>query len=320
MKLGLIKDKFLGALVGTMVGDALGMSMEGKSYQEVKEQYGKIVNMINSRFGAGTYTDDTEMMIGVAESLLDSQGFDGQDMAMKFLNNFNLNRGYGAGTSQALNNIEAGINWQESGKKIHGNGSFGNAAAMRVAPIGVFYHDDYQLLVKRARQSSHITHAHPLGKTGAALQALTVGYACNQDPETDLTVKSLLDLLKDFTESQELFKQKLKLVGEFLEEPPAKEEVVAKLGNDIRVFNSVPTAIYSFLLNQGDFVDAVTYAIGLGGDADTLGAMTGAIAGAYGGLNAVPKEWLELMENKEKGLEYIIDLGKQLFELKYKSI
>lgn len=70
------------------------------------------------------------------------------------------------------------------------------------------------------------------------------------------------------------------------------------MGNGIEAFNSVPTAIYSFLSHFESFADAVIYAIGLGGDTDTIAAMTGAISGAYHGIKAIPKEWEERLENR----------------------
>ncbi|MBM7623408.1 ADP-ribosylglycohydrolase family protein [Sporohalobacter salinus] len=317
MEKELLQDKFIGALVGTFVGDALGMVVEGYTSEEIENKYGQIDYMLDARLGVGTYTDDTEMMIGVAESLIASSGFDGADMAEKFVANCNLDRGYGAGTIEALNNIEAGSSWREAGEEIFDNGSFGNGSAMRIAPIGLFYHTDYDKLRVKAKESSHITHTHSLGKTGAAMQALTIGYALNQKPENNFFVNNYLDFLTEYINFKEIkFKQRLTFIREFLENRPQPEVVRDKLGNDAKIFNSVPTSIYSFLINTDDFSEAVTYVINLGGDTDTLGAMTGAIAGAYHGYNAIPSNWLNQLENGDKGLAYVIELGEKLFQLK----
>ncbi|SJZ88278.1 ADP-ribosylglycohydrolase family protein [Selenihalanaerobacter shriftii] len=313
-----LKDKFIGALVGTFVGDTLGMAVEGYSLNQIEAEYGHIEHMLEARLGSGTYTDDTEMMIGVAESLIAVNGFDGKDMANKFITNLNLDRGYGSGTIQALNNIKAGTSWQEAGKYVFGNGSFGNGSAMRVAPIGVFYHDNYEKLKEKAKKSSLITHAHPLGKTGATLQALTVGYAINQASDSDFSVENYLNFLSKLLDlDSKEFSHKFRLINEYLDDQPNKEQVAKELGSDTRVFNSVPTSIYSFLANLNEFRDAVLYAINLGGDTDTVGAMTGAIAGAYHGFDKIPKDWLNNLENNKKGLDYIINLGERLFELRY---
>ncbi|ADL12858.1 ADP-ribosylglycohydrolase family protein [Acetohalobium arabaticum] len=319
MKKRLLQDKFIGSLVGTFVGDALGMAVEGYTIEEIEKKYGQLDYMLEARLGAGTYTDDTEMMIGVAESLISASGFDGADMAEKFVTNCNLDRGYGAGTIEALNNIKAGSSWQEAGENIFDGGSFGNGSAMRIAPVGVFYHTDYEELRIKAKKSSQITHAHPLGKTGAAIQALTVGYAVNQKPEADFSVTDYLDVLTEYIDFESVeYSQALSSIQDFLKNVPEPKVVRNKLGNDARAFNSVPTSIYSCLINTDNFKKAVTYAINLGGDTDTLGAMTGAIAGAYHGYNDIPSDWLDQLENRERGLDYVIELGKKLFCLKHK--
>jgi poly(ADP-ribose) glycohydrolase ARH3 len=274
--------------------------------------------LLEARLGTGAYTDDTEMMIAIAESLVDNSGFDGEDMGNKFVENLNLDRGYGAGTVQALNNIKAGTSWEKAGEHTFGNGSFGNGSAMRIAPIGLFYHTDYGELKEKAKASSLITHAHLLGKLGATMQALAVAYATNQKPNLDFPVQDCLNCLSD---SLDLigtkYEDKLNIIKKFLKNDPSKREVVKELGSDTRSFNSVPTAVYSFLAHPNNFVEAVTYAINLGGDTDTLGAMTGAIAGSYHGLNSIPQKWLDKLENGEKGRDYVIELGEKLFETKY---
>ena len=84
------------------------------------------------------------------------------------------------------------------------------------------------------------------------------------------------------------------------------------LGNGIEAFNSVPAAIYSFLTHAASFEEAVVYAISLGGDTDTIGAMCGAISGAYLGVDAIPERWRAKLENRE----YLEGLAEGLWRLK----
>jgi len=86
--------------------------------------------------------------------------------------------------------------------------------------------------------------------------------------------------------------------------------VVAKLGTGGSSLESVPTAIYAFLSHR-DFKSAVIYAVSLGGDADTIGAMTGAIAGAFYGIEGIPSQWRETVENGD----HIEQLAKKLWEV-----
>jgi len=95
-----LKAKFRGALLGSAVGDALGAPVEGYDMGMVGSVYGGEWEMIYGR-----YTDDTEMMIGVAESLIENKGFNAADMALKFIRNYNEKRGYGPGSREVLRRI-----------------------------------------------------------------------------------------------------------------------------------------------------------------------------------------------------------------------
>ncbi len=309
----LLKSKFLGALVGTAVGDALGMPVEGYDPKQIQLKYGKIREMLSGKLPAGSYTDDTEMMIGVAESLIENRGFNGEHMAKTFIKNFDSSRGYGFGVQIVLQLISEGESWEEAAKNLFGGvGSYGNGAAMRIAPVSIFYYDNFDELKKTAIKTAKITHTHPLGVEGAVLQAYAIALALNQHPLKNLDIENFLQTLQNFVKS-EVYKNKIKKIKLLLSKKTSKWEVIFLLGNGIEAFNSVPTAIYSFLANYKSFEDAVTYAVNLGGDTDTLGAMTGAISGAYHGFEAIPKRWLNKLEN----LDYLKSLAEKIWEIKH---
>jgi len=111
----------------------------------------------------------------------------------------------------------------------------------------------------------------------------------------------------------------LENVERLLGEDPTVEEVVAVLGSDSTALRSVPTAIYCFLKEAHSFRDAVTYSVNLGGDTDTVGAMTGAIAGAFHGACAIPPDWYEVLEGGVKGKGYVEGLARGLWNLKNKE-
>jgi poly(ADP-ribose) glycohydrolase ARH3 len=300
--------------VGTFVGDALGAPFEGRSSAYVAGNWNSARSMIDSRPGRGAYTDDTQMMIGVAESLAAHGAFDGEDMARCFVDNFEAYRGYGSGACLALLALAGGGAWDQVATMVFPEGSFGNGAAMRVAPVGVFYHHDLAQLRRTAEDSASITHAHPLGKEGAALQACAVALAMRARPgELDPTY--FLNELKAFARLDcEPFLERLHVMSRLLRSNPLIDEVVACLGHDVRSFTAVPAAIYAFLSHPGSFREAVSYAVLLGGDTDTIGAMTGAIAGAYHGVQGIPSEWLDPLENEGKGRDYVLRLASALYE------
>ena len=305
-----LRSKFLGSLIGTAVGDALGASVEG--WRMVAEDQ---VKALAESGGLLIYTDDTHMAIGVAESLIANKGFDGEHMAHTFIRNYDLEpfRGYGPGPPRIFRMIKGGESWDRAAEKLYSGGSFGNGSAMRIAPIGVFYHDDPASLKQVAYESSHITHAHELGKQGAALQARAIASATEAEPFSPFDGDDFLSRLSDFVE-HEVYREKLRRIEGLIREGD-KVKVVSELGNGIEAFASVPTAIYSFLTHPQSFEQAIIYAISLGGDTDTIAAMTGAISGAYLGTEAIPRRWKERLENRE----YIEELADKLWLLKTKG-
>jgi len=298
-----LRSKFLGSLIGTGVGDALGAGLEGRRRVDQAE-----VRAVAERRGTLIYTDDTHMMIGIAESLIAKKGFDGEHMTHRFMENYSREpyRGYGPGPPRVFSLIKAGEAWDKAAERLYGGGSFGNGSAMRIAPVGVLYYDDLPKLKEIAYKSSQITHAHELGKEGAALQAYAVALATAADPPSEFRSDEFLARLLDFMQHQ-VFKQKVEKIRELLGKAD-KAQVIDDLGHGIEAFNSVPAAIYSFLSHPDSFEEAVIYAISLGGDTDTIGAMTGAISGAYLGIEAIPGRWQERLENRE----YLTGLAEQL--------
>ncbi len=293
-------SKFIGSLIGTAVGDSLGARREGASdFQEVLE--------IGPR-----YTDDTAMMIGVAESLAEVRGFHYYHMAERLIQNYEREpwRRYGSSPPRVFRMMKSGrLGFGMLDRNIFPGGSFGNGAAMRVAPVGLLYHDDPGMLREIAYQTAGITHSHDLALEGAAVQACAVALAVRMDPRS-ARKEEFLETLRIFTKPGP-YQDKLKSVTRLLEGDPEKEEVVQALGNGAQAVNSVPTAVYSFLANP-DFESALVYAVSLGGDADTIGAMTGAIAGACFGIEGIPARWKVPLENSE----YIENLARKLWEVK----
>ena len=166
---------------------------------------------------------------------------------------------------------------------------------MRVSPVGLLYHDDPESLREIAYHTSGITHSHEFALERAAVQACAVALAVLADSQV-IKHKEFLEALRMLTQPGP-FQEKLKLIIEMLDGNPSKNDVVTLLGNGTEALQSVPTAIYSFLANP-DFEKAVGYAVSLGGDADTIGAMTGAIAGAGFGIECIPTQWQNKVENR----------------------
>jgi poly(ADP-ribose) glycohydrolase ARH3 len=301
-----LKLKFLGCLVGAAIGDGLGSWREGRRIARREE-----IELLAEKLEQLTYTDDTHMTIGVAESLIESKGFSGERMVKTFIRNYEAEpwRGYGPGPPRIFRLIKNGEQWDSAASKIYKGGSFGNGSAMRVAPIGLLYSNDTEKLREIAYKSSCITHSHELGKEGAALQAYAVALALNTPSGEEIDREAFLLKLQKFAQNQ-LYKEKVASIKELLDEQD-RARVVTILGNGIEAPRSVPTAIYSFLRQPRCYRDCVLYAISLGGDTDTIASMAGAISGAYLGIEAIPQEWRAKLENRA----YIEALAEKLWQL-----
>jgi len=308
---GKLKSKFFGCLVGAALGDGLGAWREGRRMAKIEE-----IASLAEKAELLTYTDDTHMTIGVAESLVENKGFDGEHMAQTFIRNFEAEpwRGYGPGPPRIFRMIKGGEPWNSAANKIYKGGSFGNGSAMRVAPIGLLYSDNPVKLREFAYKSSSITHSHELGKEGAALQAYAVALALNTLAEEEIDKEAFLFKLQNFVQNQ-LYKEKIARIKELLGEQD-RAKVIAVLGNGIEAPRSVPTAIYCFLLQPKSYKDTVIYAVSLGGDTDTIASMAGAISGAYLGIEAIPHEWRAKLERRA----YIEALAEKLWQIATPSI
>ena len=119
-----------------------------------------------------------------------------------------------------------------------------------------------------------------------------------------------LEKLIEFTRV-DAYKEKLEKAKGLLNNDD-KREIIRNLGNSVEALNSVPTAIYYFAKHHQSYAKAVLYAISLGGDTDTIGAMTGAIAGAYHGIEVIPSVWVQKLERRD----YIERLADELWKLK----
>jgi poly(ADP-ribose) glycohydrolase ARH3 len=308
-------DRIRGALLGTAVGDALGMPVEGWSNTSIVRRYGEIREMLPERLGRGTYTDDTQMMIALAESMVRCQQVDGEDIANMYVKFCDPRRGYGGGALRALRRIHNGVSWRESGIGDFPGGSFGNGGAMRIAPIGVVYGSgEVEKLREVVEAAVYCTHTHPLGIDGAVCQARAIGIvdqfnSVSEYFSTNTVLKSIHDVI-----CTKEFHTALNQVDKLLQEIDVSvEQVLSCLGNGIAALEAVPAALYAFLSHAQSFEDAVVYAVGLGGDTDTIGAMTGALSGAYLGVSQIPARWLEALEDGEYGRSYIEQLSEQLF-------
>jgi poly(ADP-ribose) glycohydrolase ARH3 len=301
-----IRTKYLGGMIGSALGDAIG---------ELAFRYGTKEDLCNQleTLKELRYTDDSAMSIGLAESLLKKRDLDQQDLGDTFRKNFMREpwRGYASGPPTIFSIVERyGITYHEAANALFGGaGSLGNGAAMRIVPVGLRFHSSDDLYEK-ACLSAAVTHAHPVGMDGAAVQAKAVALAVKLDPEEVFPFTTFIDTLSNFSKTPEI-QEKIRLVKQCILENTPPPLAAEQLGRTVAVHESMPFALFSFLRHPKSFEDCLSCAILHGGDRDTLGAMACAISGAYIGIESIPEPWIIKLENRS----YIEDLALRLSEI-----
>jgi len=291
-----LAGKFVGAMLAAALGDSMGAGLR------------------RGRDRILRYTDDTAMMIVIAELLIEDRGeLDAAKLALRFAEAYEREpwRGYGPGPPRIFMMIKRGEGPLELDKKLYPGGSFGNGAAMRVTPIGLLFHDDLDRLRRAVSESCKPTHNHPLAVEGALIEAASIAKAVKLDPAARVDAKDFIEELVEELDISEKYREKLEKIPRLIESDAGRRVVVELLGNGVEALNSVPTAVYCYLREQ-DPMRSIRAAMSLGGDVDTISCMAAAIAGAHKGVEAIPGEELERLENAE----YIRRLAVDLYRVK----
>jgi len=312
----ILRNKFRGGILGCFLGDSFGASFEGMHPEKAEFHMNKLSKKLSRR-----YTDDTDMTLALAESIAQTGRVDPEDIAKEFSLYCDLTRGYAIGTIKAILGLRAGLKWHQVARIVFENGSFGNGAAMRVSPVGVFYHHHLEGLRTAAIEQANITHVHPLGQWGAVMQAACVGLAVSQNSKQPFKKEQMvanlrevlwggpIEYMRALNKIEEMFAHGKKL---------SAREVVQSLGNGVEAHFSVPSACYIAVTYSPDFCDAIRAAISLGGDTDTIACMVGAIVGAHVGETGLPEEWIEQLEDGPRGRSFASSLADRLFETWWK--
>ena len=300
-----MKDKFVGAILGLAIGDALGMPFEGWTSRDIRKKWDRKSFLSRAGLKPGQFTDDTMLAILHAESLIDKGDVDPGDIARKFVDWYKKGdtRGMGKITTEAVEKLLKGISWKESG--IGGEMAASNGGAMRIAPVALFFHDDLNLLKEKVKLAVEITHKNPEAVKGAQAVAYAVALACRGDVNPNILLRETAKYIGE----SELAKKLEKAQG-YLGEGFPPMDALPLLGISAYVVESVPSALYCFAFSPDSYLGSVVNAVMAGGDTDTIAAIAGAISGAFNGVGGIPEKWLNGIERKD----YLVSLGEKLYE------
>ena len=281
-------------MIGTAVGDSLGLPAENLSRERIKKFYN---GSWHQRFlpGLGVTSDDTDHTCFVAQALLYSPE-DTKKFTYKLswaLRSwlFSLPIGIGFATLRSLLKLCVGFSPDKSG--VH---SAGNGPAMRVAIIGSYFADNPDKLNEYVRASTRITHTDPKAYIGAMAVAKVAALCTNHNERTPPAFKQVLDLITFETDDDEWG-----AILEHLRQADEKRYSVyefcrlLKLEKGVSgyVYHTVPVAIWAWYNHFGHYKDGVESCLNAGGDTDTVAAIAGALLGINVGAKAIEEAYPE---------------------------
>lgn len=310
-----LQERFSGLLLGTAVGDALGLPSEGLTADQIRRRW-KGQWKMRFIFGRGMVSDDTEHTLMVAQTLLshpgDSMAFQ-RFLAWKFRWWFvGLPGGVGMATAKACLKLWIGFPISKCAVRSAGSGP-----PMRSAILGAYFADEPDRRREFVLASSRLTHRGWQAETAALAIAECLALTMIKDgqPDSSELISTLLPLSPE-TE----WKRILTAIEVSLKAQHSVSEFTGVLGLKRAVsgysLHVVPVALYAWLRHPGDFRTALISVLDCGGDTDTAGAILGALAGASGGKHSIPTEWLNSLWEWPRSHSVIEEIAARMAEQK----
>ncbi|MBN1933544.1 MAG: ADP-ribosylglycohydrolase family protein [Anaerolineae bacterium] len=278
-----IRDRILGCAVGAAVGDALGMPLE---FGPARSANALVRDMQSGRIPAGRFTDDTEMALALAESLLAHRPLDADDLAWRFMAWQQANPpDIGIHTRNVLSRIASGTSWRDAVQAVQGQNpdSAGNGSLMRCWPVAVACRHDLGRLLADSRLQSEVTHPHAECVAACAWANAAIYHLFHGCSRGEALAAALDDAAAP---------ESLRRVVD--EAPRLPRSLLASSG---WVRHTLQSAVWG-LTTTHSFEEAVVQVVNLGNDADTAGAVVGALAGAAYGFAAIPARWVQALRGE----------------------
>jgi len=312
-----LQERFRGIIIGTAVGDSLGLPAEGISRQRGKKlfkgewhhrllRFPKFLKIRKSgqprgvaptlnRFGM--ISDDTEHTVFVAQSILEHS--DSSELFAKQFSKYLkwwlilLPAGVGWATLRSVIRLWIGFSPAKSGVYSAGNGP-----AMRSAVLGAFFASDPCQMDKFLEVSTRITHTDPRALTGAKAVAYLTAWIIRENLTVRPLSDSFLALLRSAgNQNDKEWNTLVDLISDGIKQNLSVEQFADQMelsrGVTGYVYHTVPVVLYACYKHFGNFEDTLSAVLNCGGDTDTTGAIAGAIAGAVVGEQSIPEEWID---------------------------
>ena len=303
-----MKEKIYNTLYGAIVADALGVPVEFKDREYLKKH--PVTDMIGYgtyNLPKGSWSDDSSMMLCLADSIGKTEGIVYEDIMKRFWNWYKHSKytpdhnsfDIGRTCHAALVNYHNQKDPLDCGLKDERDN--GNGSLMRIAPLPLYLYQiysnktmDLEISYEYIHNVSSLTHAHSVSLIGC-----------------DIYCAVMLEIYNG-TNKEDLLKIALPKIGKYVKEHPAYEAALQKYDrifhqsfkdipeNEIKssgyIVDTLEAALWCFL-NTDNYRDCVLKAVNLGSDTDTVACVAGSIAGLYYGN--IPQEWIDSLRNKK---------------------
>ncbi len=301
-----LRDRFRGTLLGVAVGEALGAPADFLTVDQIIERYGVITEMLGGgchSLEVGETTDATDMMLCLAESLAIIGGFDAEDVMDRYLAWFeSVPQDMSLAVRTALLSYRSGTPWDLASRRAHeilGGPMAGNGSLMRCAPLAMCYMDDSETRHAVSQRESTLTHFDRLA--GSACVAFNDLIVAAYHDALGAQLPAIADAMFDED----------KRVSAALQE--AMEAEPEEIQSSAFVLDTLCAAVWA-VVGTDSFEEALVRAVNLGNDADTVGAVTGALAGSVYGERGIPQRWLDCLRVRER----IVAVADRLADLAYR--
>jgi ADP-ribosyl-[dinitrogen reductase] hydrolase len=296
------KNRCIGAIAGFAIGDAMGMPAAFLSRDQIRQYYGKPIScFIRAHAGhaseplaQGSYTDNTETMLVIAECLIECRKMDPArhaDALLSWFQNTVPHRTPAEANVKACKHLSTGKPWNKSGVF-----SSCCAAAMRMTPIGLFFNRFPETLTRASIDNCLITHTEPRARA-AAVSVAYLTARLMQSNEHSNPGDQVLETADHIAHMDKDMAAVLRWTTQITHLPP--EEALFEIGTSSDCIETIPAAVYCFLKHPRIFSGAVLSAANAGDAADSIAALAGSFVGALAGVEAIDSQWLREVENSD---------------------
>ena len=285
-------ERFKACLLGLACGDAVGTAVEFKprgSFKTVTDMTGGGA----FRLKPGEWTDDTSMALCLAVSLIERRGFNPRDQMDRYcrwrnagyLSSNGLCFDIGNTTNIALQR------YQTTGDPYNGPTSpqsAGNGSLMRLAPVPMFFIGDMKKVFYYSGESSRTTHGAQEAVDACRLFGVMLALALQGETKNNILFSGHKTILRKDQLAPSIWEI---ACGSY------QDKTESEISGSGYVVKSLEAALWCFLHTEG-YSEAILRATNLGEDADTTAAICGQIAGAYYGIEGIPKNWLDKLARR----------------------